>query len=383
MANTTTANSAATAFQANAAARNAILVQSVERVQNIFSTTVNAANQNVLNIAPRNVGLIKGFIVRVDVNVTNGATNAANLTKFGPANALSQIVFTDLQNNTRIQTSGLHMHLLNTAKALRPFGLVNAFNASPIAYGNNWSVMSAPATLAANAAGVVTMYYYVPLAYSAQDLRGAVYAGVVNATMNLQLTINTAAFAATGDATLAMYSGNTGTVGNVTVNIYQHYLDQLPVGQNGPLLPLMDLATFYDLKQVVVNSITANQDYPIPYANYRSFLSTYFIYDNGGVLNNGTDLNYIALQSANFTQLFKLTPNELALFSRLKFGADFPSGTYYVDHRNKPINTNQYGNMELVLNASSAATTAQVIVGYEAFGQVALMNQAGSLPAAG
>lgn len=368
----------------NAQARALVLANSVDRIQSIYSGVTNAAQQNVVNIAPRNVGLIKGFFVDVIATVTNGATNAATLTPIGPANILSQIVFTDLQNNNRIQTTGWHIHFLNTAKAGRPFGIAQTYTNSPIAYGNNFVEIAAPATIAAATPGTVTMRYYVPLAYSQSDLRGALYAGVVNATMNLQLTINTATFAATGtDSVSSVYSGNTGTVGNVTINVYQHYLDQLPTTQQGPVLPMMDLQTFYDLKNTSVNGLTTIQDFPIPYANYRSFLSTYFIYDNGGTLNAGTDLNYIAMQSANFTQLFKMSPFELSLLSRVKHGADFPVGNYYVDHRSKPINTNQYGNMELVLNASTVNANAQVLVGYEAFGQTALMSQAGSLPAAG
>lgn len=380
MAGTTAQN--ANPYELNAQARAIVLANAVERVQQVYSNTVAAASQNVLNIPNRNVGLIKGFIVKISASVTNGATNPANLTKLGPANILSQIVFTDLQNNTRIQTAGWHMHLLNTAKLGKPFGVPWQSITSPVAYGANYTDISAPATLAANASGTVNMYYYVPLAYSSTDLRGALYANVVNATMNLQLTINTAAFVASGDATLGVYSGNSGTVGNVTVTVFQHYLDQIPQTQNGPVLPMMDLQTFYDIKNTNVNGLTVTQDFPIPYANYRSFLSTFFIYDNGGTLNAGTDLNYIALQSANFTQLYKTTPFELALIAQNEIGTDYPSGVYYMNHRNKPINTNQYGNMELVLNPSTVNASAQVLVGYEAFGQIALMNQAGSLPAA-
>lgn len=381
MAATTAQN--ANPYQVNAAARALVLANSVERVQQVYSNTVNAANQNVINIAPRNVGLIKGFLVKISAALTNGATNTATLTKLGPANILSQIVFTDLQNNTRIQTSGWHMHLLNTAKIDKPFGIPFQSVSPPIAYGNNYSDITAAGTIAGGGNTTIQMYYYVPLAYSATDLRGAVYASVVNATMNLQLTINTAAFVNSGDATLAVYSGNTGSVGNVTITVYQVYLDQLPQTDAGPVLPVMDLQTFYDIKNTSVNGLTVTQDFPIPYANYRSFLSTFFIYDNGGTLNAGTDLNYIALQSANFTKLYQTTPLELALLAQNKIGADYPTGVYYMDHRNKPINTNQYGNMELVLNPSTVNANAQVLVGYEAFGQIALMNQAGSLPAAG
>lgn len=371
-------------YVVNQQARQLILSSAVERMQSVYSNTVAASSQPIINIAPRNVGLIKGFFIDVTAAVTNGATNTANLTKLGPANILSNISFTDLQNNTRINTTGWHIHLLNTAKAGQPFGISHQLVSSPIAYGANYGEIAASASLAANAAGTVTMRYYVPLAYSQNDLRGAVYAGVVNATMNLQLSINTAAFVASGDATNAVYSGNSGTVGNVTITVYQHYLDQLPVAQGGGvILPPMDMQTIYDLKSTSVNGMTVSNDFPIPYANYRSFLSTFFINDNGGTLNAGSDLNYVALQSANYTQIFKMSPVELSLMSLVQFGVDFPAGVYYVSHRNKPINTNQYGNVELVLNPSTVNANAQVLVGYESFAQIGLLNQAGSLPAAG
>lgn len=381
MAGTTAQN--ANPYQINAAARALVLANSVKRVQQISSITVSAASQSVVNIAPRNVGLILGFLVKVTAAVTNGATNTATLTKLGPANILSQIVFTDLQNNTRIQTTGAHMHLLNTVKIEKPFGIPFQSVSPPVAYGSNFGEISAPATIAGAGTGTVQMYYHVPLAYSPTDLRGAVYASVVNATMNLQLTINTAAFVASGDATLGVFSGNSGTVGNVTITVYQIYLDQLPQTDAGPVLPPMDMQTFYDIKNTSVNGLTVTQDFPIPYANYRSFLSTIFIYDNGGTLNAGSDINYIFLQSANFTKLYQTTPTELSLLTQNKIGTDFPVGMYYMDHRDKPINTNQYGNMELGINPSTVNANAQVLVGYEAFGQIALMNQAGSLPAAG
>lgn len=378
---TSTANSNVNASQQNALARSLILTNAVDRFQQIYAATIDASSQNVLNIAPRNVGLIKGFWVEISAAVT--ATAAATLTTFGPANILSQIVFTDLQNNTRIQTAGWHLHMNNTARANMPFLGAHTLTSYPIGYGNNWTEISAPATLAASANGTVVMRYYVPLAYSQSDLRGAVYANVVNATMNLQLTVNTSAFVASGDATLGVFSGGAGTVGNVSVTVYQHYLDQLPVQNNQTILPYMDLSTIYELKNTSMTGLQANQDFPIPYANFRSFLSTSVIYDNGGTLNTGSDINYWALQSANYTQLFKMSPTTLASLARLKIGVDYPDGTYYVNHRNRPINTIQYGNMELIVNASTVNSGAQLLVGYEDFAMVNYVTGAGSLPGGG
>lgn len=376
-------NAQAQAQAQDQAVTNLINLVSVERVQNIFSGTFNPANQSVYNIQPRYVGLIKGFWVIVQASVTNSAGGTATRTALGPANTLQQIRFDDLQNNTRIQTTGWHLHLLNTARINKPYGISYAFQNSPVAYGDNLSGIEAPATIAASGTGTVTMRYYVPLAYGHKDLRGAVFAGVTNATMNLQLTLNSAFFQASGDAVQSVYSGSAGTVTSVTINVYQHYLDQLPQSNQGVILPQLSMQTFYDIKNTFYNTISANQDNPFPYANYRSFLSTFAIYDNGGTLNPGTDVNYFTLQSANFTNIFKMDPAELALQSRVQIGTDYPSGVYYVSTRQKPINTNQFGNIELVMNPSAVSAGAQVLLGYEAFGQIGVMNQAGSLPGGG
>lgn len=376
-------NSQISPAQQNAAARSYVLASAVERIQNVYASTQNGPANPVINVIPRNVGLIKGFFIEIEADYTVGATTAVALTKLGAANILKQVVFTDLQNNTRVQTAGWHLHLVNTARQSSPYGCAVTMTTPPVDYGNNLDVMSAPAAPAGGSTGKIKMRYYLPLAYSDFDLRGAVYAGVVNATMNLQLTINTAAFVASGDATEAVYAGNSGVIGNVKISVYQHYLDQLPVGQNGPILPLQDLSTIYELKNTTLTSMQANQDFPIPYSNFRSFLSTFAIWDNGGTLNPGTDINYWALTSANFTNLFKYGPLENALLSRNRIGVDYPDGVYYFDHRNKPLNTIQYGNLELNLNASSVGSNSKILVGFEDFAMINVISGAGSLPAGG
>ena len=378
-------NQAINPAQQNALARALVTSQSVERIQSIFSSTINAANQNVVNINPRNVGLIKGFFVDVEADITAGV-NDLSRTEFGPANILSQIRFDDLHNNTRIQTTGWHLAFINSIRNARPFGLAVAPSTAPINYGENWTLISAPSTIVGAATGKVVMRYYVPLAYSNNDLRGAVYANVVNATMQLQLTINTAAATTTASNQKAtsVYSGTTaGTVGNVKITVYQHYLDQLPMGPNGPVLPMQDLSTIYELKNTAMTGMTVDQDYPVQYSNFRTFLSTFAVFDNGGTLNTGSDVNYWALRSANFTDIFKLSADESALLTRLQLGCDFPKGTYYFNHRDRPINTIQYGNMELVLNADTVNSGARVLMGYEDFAMINVVSGAGSLPAGG
>jgi hypothetical protein len=374
-----------TAQQSNAAARSLIIKSALPMTQKIFSQTLNPSNGGTLNIVPRNVGLIRGFWVKVLATVTNGAAVALTPTGFGPANILSQIVFYDLSNNMRINTTGWHMNVINTVKGRQVFGGAIATD-SPIGYGSVMKPIVAPNIAATNGAtATVEMWYYIPLAYSNRDLRGAVYAGVLNATMNLQLTINPTPVALTsGDATLAVYQGGAGAAGSITaatVTVYQDYLDQLPVGKNGSvILPYLDISAFYELKNTNLTGIAVGQDFPIPFSNFRDYMSTTVIFDNGGTLNAGSDVNYFALQSSNFTNIFNVEPHVISLKTRQTIQDDLPIGAYYFPSRAKPISTQQYGNMELIVNASTVNTNAVMLIGFESIGMKSSVIPAGSLP---
>jgi len=409
-----------TPAQLNQIARSAIKAKAVKMVQQIFSQTYGSPSgtvdvstfQPVVNVIPRNVGLIKGFWVKVVATIKNpDSTDSSDLTDFGPANLLSQIQFNDLNNNTRIQTSGWHMAFINSIKARRPFGASMISDGvypsvpggtqtgiqTPINFGASWvgtpqAVGSTPpaTAIAHGATGTVTWWYYVPLAYSEDDLRGAVYANVVNATMQLNLTLNPRIGALPGtDSTLAVYLGASGqTAANInvqtTITVYQEYWDQLPAGPGGVLLPILDLATIYEFKNTVFSAITQNQDFPMQFANFRDFLSSTLVYVNTGSTGArgvGADINYLALQSANFTNIWKKEPGLIALETRNHLGTDMPPGAYYLGSRQKPISTVQYGNMEIIINASTAAAGNYALMGYEDFALVQTLSQAGSLAA--
>jgi hypothetical protein len=403
------------AAQLNAIARAAIKAKAIKMTQLIFAqtygsaanTTDVSATQPVINVIPRNVGLIKGFYVQIQATINNQAAETANLTPLGPSNLVTQFQFNDLNNNTRIQTTGWHLAFLNAIKARRPYGTAwirggsssttGGFD-SPIGYGNNFTgQIAAPATIATDTdTSVVTMWWWVPLAYSDDDLRGAVYANVVNATMQLNITLNPhIAVNSNADPTSAVYQLSAATsstpstdasscvVSKLAINVYQVYMDQLPVGQQGVLLPVLDLATIYEMKNTTFSSINANSDFPIQYSNFRDFLSTTLIYNNGASPweTGGTDINYLALQAANFTNIWKKTPALVALETRNHLQTDMPIGCYYFGSREKPISTVQYGNMELIINALTANAGAYALLGYEDFALVQTLSMAGSLAA--
>jgi hypothetical protein len=372
----------------NAAARQAILAASQNMVQPLFSTTITSPGQanNIVNVSPRLVGFNKRFYVEIQATILNpDLTNDLVLTGFGPSNILSQVVFTDLSNNVRINTTGYHLHQVASVKRGRPFGSAYLTD-SPVNFGNNVASFSAPMTIPKGGTntGVVNWIYEVPLAYSDVDFRGAIWLGVTNATANLALTINPVPVATAGaDSTLAVY-GNGGTlagsISSITINVYQNYLDQLPViPQQGVILPISDISTVYLLNNTTQSGMVANQDFPVPYANFRDFLSTFVVFDNGGTLNAGTDVNYWAEQAANYVNMIKVDPKILSMFARNMVQDDFPTGCYYFSHRHKPISTIQYGNRELVLNASTVNSNAKLFVCYEQFALINLVAQAGAL----
>jgi hypothetical protein len=382
--------------QQNILARQAVIRQAVDMKLPIYSQSFTAANSQgpgtVINIPPRNVGLLKRFIIEVSGSIT--AASALTRTPNGGANFFSQVQFTDLSNQQRVSTTGWHLVAVSTAKRRRPYGAAAALDEPSPAhpgirepfgygYGNQSDVVYCPPTIAAN--DTFQLFFEVPISYTDHDLRGCIYANVTNATMNLQLTINPQLFTVTGSPGVArgMYSGaaNAGTLTGFKITIHQHFLDQLPIAQQGgAVLPLLDMSTAYLLNNTAVSGIVINQDNPIPFANFRDFMSSIVIMDDAGAYTMPAPFNYFALQSANYTNIFKYDQPTNGLLSRLIIGDDFPIGLNYFDYRDKPVSTIQYGNMETIIQPNALTNpNAAFLVGFESLALINMITQAGSL----
>lgn len=369
--------------QQNQQARDYIIANAREMFQGVSTQTLSGTligQQNSIQL--RNVGLVKRLIVEVAGTVAQsaGATDTQLLTKWGLSNIFSNISVTDLSNYQRINTAGWHLYALASLRRQMAYGAAY-LNDAPLSMGSNYLVNDAPASV--TTAKNFRMFFELPLAYSDVDLRGAIYSAVVNATWQLQYTINPNFFVASGaDPTLAVYistNASLGVLSATTITIYQVYLDQLPFVGNQPVLPYFDIATGYLIQNTNNVGLTANQDFPIQYPNFRQILSTMFIYDNGGVLNAGTDINQIGIQAANLVFLYKSDPATLALRTRNTIGDDLPPGSYCIETRMQPINTTAYGNMQLVINPSLVNANANVLMGMEMLGIINQVANAGSL----
>lgn len=350
---------------------------------------------SVLNFYIRNVGLVKRLIVRVQATVTAGATSTQYLTGqtshtgFGLANLFSQVVFNDLGNNQRINTQGWHLTAVSSAKRRKVFGSAVTTD-TPLGYGNiNTRIMYAASTVNANGNTEIDFFMEIPFVKNDTDLRGAIYADITQATALVQLTLNPNMFvSSTADPSLAVYqSGGSdlASLSNFKMQVYQNYLDQLPRINGVPILPELDIGTAYLLNNTVSGLPVANQLNGAAFVNARTYESVAFFYDNNATLNiNGSDLNAIQLTSANFTNILDLDPKMAAFMGRNVLQDDFPNGMYYLDFRHRPIDTNQYGNMNLIINPSSVGGSGAFFgYGWEAFGIIGLVNQGGSLPMGG
>jgi hypothetical protein len=353
---------------------------------------------SVLTFYMRNVGLVKRLIVEISGTITGGAASTQFLTGaqaananpgFGLANLISNVTFSDLGNNQRINTQGWHLIAVSSAKRRRVFGAAYTSD-TPFGYGNkNTNVQSAPTTIAATVASPFRLFIEIPFVKNDTDLRGAIYADVTNAAAQVQITLNPNMFvSSTGDPSLAVYQSagaDLASLSNVTMQVYQNYLDQLPRINGLPILPQLDLGTAYLLNNTVSGLPVANQLNGAAFTNARTYESVAFYYDNNGTLNiNGVDLTYLQLTSANFTNILNLSPKMSSLMSRNVIMDDFPAGMYYMDFRHRPIDTNQYGNMSLVIQPSAVGGSGAYFgYGWEAYGIIGLVNQGGSLPMGG
>lgn len=365
--------------------RNLTLAVSTKMRQQITSEIIGnwTPGSNVQrNIPLKNIGLTTKLYIQISFQLAQSAAETFTKTVFGPANIISNLTFADYSNYQRINTTGWHLDALATARAKMPFA--SAYTTSnPVATGNNFNVKSAPATV--TTIQTVYMIYEVPLAYSDVNLQGAVLSQVLNGNAYLQFTINpNMIVASTGNPVQAVYQSSTAALGLVTgltYTIYQEFLDQLPQSANGQLmLPAIDLSYVYGIYNTDISGIAVNSDNPYSFTNYRQFMSVFSIYDNAGVLNNGSDMNRFKLLAANMTPIFDLSPEMVKVFERKIIGDDFPLGSYYFDFRDKPISTSQNGNMQLLFNPKTVTSSASVFhLGLEYLAQLNQVAQAGSV----
>ena len=391
-ARTSSAQAGVTAPSQNTLSRMRIFKDAKNMIQLNYSAslaTPNLGASNIFTFTPKNIGLIKRIFVEAIVTGTTVASQTLTLSTFGPANIFSNITFIDYQNQWRINTTGWHLIAVNTLRTALQQGSSSPLAAAqtsdtPLGYTNVLAPISAPATVAASTPWTIKMVFEVPICYADNDFRGAIYMATTGANTTLNMTLNPSFFVAAGsDQTNAVfsYTGAAPTITNVTLNFYQNYLDQLPLGSDGKvILPANDINTIYQLQYTNISGFTANNQLGVPYANLRSFQSTILVYDNGGTLNAGTDITSFGLQAANNTFLWQFDTQLCSYLTRKIINCDMPKGMYYFDHRKDPISTDQFGNTQFVFIPNLVNSNAVLYVAYEFFASRQTIMQSEGLP---
>jgi hypothetical protein len=376
--------------QYNAAARSSLIQNSILKKQIIYTFTGDPATiNNAVNIGGnfvRMAGLLTRFIVEVKATFAELGSSTMAATQFGAANLLSNVQFTDLQNNQRHNAPGIQFALASLMKRHYPW--LTSFTSAQKAFAGpaaptDITFATAPTT---GATGSARCVYEIPVAVSNKDLRGGIFLGVYGAQLTLQLQINPNPAPASGDSTFAVfYGGAASSISSVTITVYQEYYDQLPMNNGGYVLPLLDISTVYQLTYTNFTNLTTGTDYYIPFANYRKYMSQSIIYNNsgtdGGLTLDGTDINYWQQVAANFTSIFRVEPLEQRRINREQFMCDLPNGLYIFRSYEKPVDTQNFGNMQIGINPITAGGSAYAYVMSEFIAYQQQIGQAPSLPA--
>lgn len=355
--------------QQNAAMRSTLLATAPRMRKNVITATAPIGGTTRLKLF--NVGVVTKLQLRVTADITIGVAIATPSPK-APWNLISRVRLTDYDGTDRINMSGFQLFILNTVRFRQFYGFNN---------DSATAVFTNPVVPTAIGNGQIAFFLDIPLAFDVdnpiiqlQDLRGAILAQTAVGEMYLSIDWSNS-LVANGDCD-SVYNGapTTTVVGQngtpITVTMWQEYLLPQAIGGNGGIpLPAVDLATVYELNGNLRSSdnIAVNTEKLVSYPNVRSVIGAYFNYITNGVMGatNLTQLRLIAngnnilVDHSNLSQLF---------YQRNMINGDSIVGAYFRSHREKPIETALFGNVQMGLTPGTVNGGSQYIeIGFESF----------------
>lgn len=357
--------------QNNAAMRSALLSTAPRMRKNI--TTALAQSGQTSRIKLFNVGVLTKLQVLVQAAITIGVATAVPSAK-APYNLISRVKLTDFDGTDRINLSGFQLFMLNNVRGRTLFGYHNTPAVSQV-----WTNPVVP-TAVGNA--LISFFLDIPLAFDVdnsivqlQDLRGAILTQTAVGEMYLSIDwINS--YYGNGDVE-SLYSGaGTTTVvangaNNISCTLWQEYLLPQAVGANGAIpLPGIDLMTVYECNGNLRSSdnLSVNTEKLLNYPNVRSVIGIYMNYVQAGTMTQGK-LNLLRLIANGNNVLLEHTELSQLLYQRDYMYADMDTvpGAYFRSHREKPIETALFGNVQMGITPNTVGAGAYVELGFESF----------------
>ena len=317
-----------------------------------------------------NVGVITKLRLYVSAALTIGTATATASTK-APWNMISRIRVTDYDGTDRVNMSGFQLFILNTVRRRQLFG-----------YNNDaaTALITNPSVPTAVGAATVSFYLEIPIAYDVenpivqlQDLRGAIVGQT--AVGEMYVTIDWVTSLVTNGDVEALYSGGATTTVTgsgstyISATLWQDYLLPQAVGGNGQLpMPMIDLMTVYELNGNVrsTDNLAVNTEKLINYPNVRSVIGMYANYHQASTLTAGK-IDTLRLIANGNNIMVDNTETLQLLEQRNWINGDATAGAYFMLHRDKPIETALYGNVQLGITPNTVGASAYVEIGTEAF----------------
>jgi hypothetical protein len=360
----------ANAMQQNLALRQALLATAPRMRKNLGNFNNNGVPGGTTRVKLFNVGITTRLLLDVNVSYTVG-TAAATLSPKAPWNIIQKVKLTDYDGTDRINASGYQLWMLNSIRAGgQPYGYNNTSAAN---------VLAAPSAPVAVGAQTANFQIEVPLAFQpTSDLRGALLTQTAVGEAYINIDWNSL-FYANANADAVFNGAPTTTVTGVTinVNVFQEYLLPQQIGSQVPL-PTLDLMTVYEFAGALksADNIAAGQEKLFNYPNVRSVIGAYFNFTNNGIMNAApVDISKFRLIANGNNVLREYNPNDKLFEQRITaaFGgfapmSDLRAGSYFELHRDKPIETALFGNVQYGITPSVANGGNQYFeVGFESF----------------
>lgn len=350
----------------------AILLASAPRMRkNLGSFTVNALG-GTTRVKIFNVGILTSLQIAVTCPVTIAGAPAVPSPK-APYNIIGNVTVIDYDGTNRVNMSGLQLFVLNCVRQGMAYGYNND---GPIVTATGSSILGGiitnPNIPTAVGNGTIQFLLDIPLAYDPEsDLRGSILAQTAVGEMYLNITWNNtlyglnnveAVYGGVGSG-VVLQAGVTGP----TVQVWQEYLLPQSVGGGLPI-PAIDLQTVYELNGMLKTSdnLAVGQEKLINYPNVRSVIGGYFNYVDGNAML-ANDLTQFRLIANGNNVLRDDTLYSQQVRQRNLLDADIGPGIYWFLHRNKPIETALFGNVQAGITPSVVAAGSYVEVMFESF----------------
>jgi hypothetical protein len=360
----------ANAMQQNLALRQALLATAPRMRKNLGNFNNNGTPGGTTRVKLFNVGVTTRMLLDVNVSYTVG-TAPATLSPKAPWNVIAKVKLTDYDGTDRINASGYQLWMLNSVRA----------GGQPYGYNNTSAANVLPAPNAPVAVGAQTANFQieVPLAFQpSSDLRGALLTQTAVGEAYLNIDWNSL-FYANANADAVFNGAPTTVISNIAinVNVFQEYLLPQQIGNQVPL-PTLDLMTVYEFAGSLksADNIASGQEKLFNYPNVRSVIGAYFNFVNNGIMNAApTDISKFRLIANGNNVLREYNPNDKLFEQRITaaFGgfapmSDLRAGSYFELHRDKPIETALFGNVQYGITPSAANGGNQYFeVGFESF----------------